>query len=79
MPAAPTIAWLAFSSAETDWDAKFYFGASIWYAAAQDPSQASVRSYMKEWADKKMGMDPPSDSSIERRIDLLVVKNIYVR
>ncbi len=46
---------------------------------AQDPSQASVREYMKEWADKKMGMDPPSDSSIERRIDLLVVKDIYVR
>jgi hypothetical protein len=37
MPAAPTIAWLAFSSAETDWDAKFYFGASIWYAA--DPER----------------------------------------
>lgn len=36
MPAAPTIAWLAFSSAETDWDAKFYFGASIWYAADPD-------------------------------------------
>lgn len=33
MPAAPAIAWLAFSSAETDWDAKFYLGASIWYAA----------------------------------------------
>jgi hypothetical protein len=37
MPAAPAIAWLAFSSAETDWDAKFYFGASIWYAA--DPER----------------------------------------
>ena len=37
MPAAPTIAWLAFDSAETDWDAKFYFGASIWYAA--DPAR----------------------------------------
>jgi hypothetical protein len=37
MPAAPTIAWLAFDSAETDWDAKFYFGASIWYAA--DPER----------------------------------------
>jgi hypothetical protein len=36
MPAAPTIAWLTFSSAETDWDAKFYFGASIWYAAAPE-------------------------------------------
>ena len=36
MPAAPAIAWLAFSSAETDWDAKFYLGASIWYAAAPD-------------------------------------------
>lgn len=37
MPAAPAIAWLAFSSAETDWDAKFYLGASIWYAA--DPGR----------------------------------------
>ncbi len=46
---------------------------------AQDPSQASVREYMKEWADTNMGMDPPSDSSIERRIDLLIVKDIYVR
>ncbi len=36
MPAAPAIAWLAFSSAETDWDAKFYLGASIWYAAAPE-------------------------------------------
>lgn len=33
MPAAPTIAWLAFGSAETDWDRAFYFGASIWYIA----------------------------------------------
>jgi len=46
---------------------------------AQEPSQASVREYMKEWADTNMGKDPPSDSSIERRIDLLVVKDIYVR
>ncbi len=37
MPAAPAIAWLAFDSAETDWNAKFYFGASIWYAA--DPER----------------------------------------
>lgn len=36
MPAAPAIAWLAFSSAETDWDAQLYFGASIWYAADPD-------------------------------------------
>lgn len=37
MPAAPTMAWLAFGSAETDWDRAFYFGASIWYAA--DPER----------------------------------------
>ena len=54
---------------------------------AQDPSKASVREHMKEWADtnmgkdapSNMGRDSPSDSSIERRIDLLVVKDIYVR
>jgi len=46
---------------------------------AEDPSQASLREYMKDWADMNMGIDPPSDSSIERRIDLLVVKDIYVR
>jgi hypothetical protein len=46
---------------------------------AQDPDLAGVRSYMKEWADTNMGADPPSDSSIERRIDQLVVRDIYVR
>lgn len=34
MPAAPTLAWLAFDSAETDWDRAFYFGASVWYIAS---------------------------------------------
>ena len=48
MPAAPTIAWLAFSSAETDWDAKFYFGASIWYAA--DPER--VLDWLREVEDR---------------------------
>jgi hypothetical protein len=46
---------------------------------AQDPDLAGVRSYMKAWADANMGTDPPSDSSIERRIDQLVVRDIYVR
>lgn len=54
MPAAPTIAWLAFSSAETDWDAKFYFGASIWYAA--DPERVldwlhEVEAHGNLWTD----------------------------
>ena len=36
MPVAPTLAWLAFGSAETDLDAAYYFGASIWHAAEPD-------------------------------------------
>ena len=36
MPVARTLAWLAFGSAETDLDAAYYFGASIWHAAEPD-------------------------------------------
>jgi hypothetical protein len=46
MAVAPTLSWLAFKSAEPnrDWDAKFYLGASIWYAA--DP--ARILTWLRE-------------------------------
>jgi len=41
------------------------------------PSRTKTRRYMKEWADANMGETPPSDKSIEREIDKLVIEAVY--
>lgn len=68
MPAAPTLAWLAFGSAETDLDRAFYFGASIWYAA----EPARVLDWLNEVAecgDLVPEFEPRDVSALHRLIE----------
>jgi hypothetical protein len=68
MPAAPTLAWLAFGSAETDWDRAFYFGASIWYVA----EPARVLDWLNEVAERGdlvPEFEPRDVSALHRHIE----------
>jgi hypothetical protein len=74
MPVAPTIAWLAFGSAEDDWDTRFYFGASIWYAA--EPSRiVEWLSEIEKDGEFPDGMWPEELSSLERHVTNKAAQN----